>query len=163
MRGLRKPWPPSNVSPDDQAPRRFADAEQEYRAALAGRTDKARFVRAEFDRLNKAELRQVMSREQRSLCVYCERDLSKDETPRIEHWRPLNSNPEHAIHWHNLYPFVLDGRHVRQQEGKSTAQGERRASRPSLAYRIAVRANRRFHQSGRHVRPQRREHRRGDA
>ena len=27
MRRLSKPWPPGNVSPDGQAPRRFVDAE----------------------------------------------------------------------------------------------------------------------------------------
>ena len=36
MRGLVKPRPPANVSPDGQEPRSFADAEQEYLAALPG-------------------------------------------------------------------------------------------------------------------------------
>ena len=60
--------------------------------------------RTEFDQLDKAKLRQVMYGEQGSLCVYCERRLSEHESPpRIEHWRPRSGDPEHALHWDNLY------------------------------------------------------------
>ena len=104
MRGLRKPWPPANVSPDGQAQRRFVDAEREYLADLQGAPDKVRFARAEFDRLDKPKLRQVMHGEQGSICVYCEQRLEENESPPIvEHWRPLSGAPEYAIHWHNLY------------------------------------------------------------
>ena len=104
MRGLAKPWPSSNVSPDGQAPRSFAEAEREYRAALPGRADRVKFARAEFDRLDKRKLRQVMYGEQGALCVYCERELSEDDSPpHVEHWRPLSSDPERALHWWNLY------------------------------------------------------------
>ena len=104
MRGLSKPWPPSNVSPDGQAPRRFTDAEREYLAALPGRTNPVRFAEAEFKRLDKAKLRQVMYGEQGSLCVYCEQELSDSDTrPHVEHWRPRSRDPEHALHWRNLY------------------------------------------------------------
>ena len=72
MRGLRKPWPPGNVSPDGQAQRRFVDAKREYLADLPVAADKVRFARAEFDRLDKPKLRQVMHGEQGSICVYCE-------------------------------------------------------------------------------------------
>ena len=104
MRGLRKPWPPANVSPDGQAPRRFIDAEREYLADLRGAADKVRFARAEFDRLDKPKLRQVMHGEQGSICVYCERRLVENESPPpVEHWHPLGGAPKYAIHWHNLY------------------------------------------------------------
>ena len=104
MRGLSKPWPPSNVSPDGQAPRRFTDAEREYLAALPGRTNPVRFAEAELKRLDKAKLRQVMYREQGSLCVYCEQEISEnDSRPHIEHWRPRSRYPEHVLHWRNLY------------------------------------------------------------
>ena len=104
MRGLLKPWPPSNVSPDGQAPRRFTDAEREYLAALPGRTNPVRFAEAELKRLDKAKLRQVMYGEQGSLCVYCEQELSEnDSRPHVEHWRPRSRDPEHALHWRNLY------------------------------------------------------------
>ena len=104
MRGLSKPWPPSNVSPDDQAPRRFVDAEREYLRALPNRSNKAEFARTEFDQLDKGKLREVMSGEQASLCVYCERGLPENGGPaHIEHWIPLSGAPEHALHWRNLY------------------------------------------------------------
>ena len=115
MRGLRKPWPPANVSPDGQPPRRFVDAERAYLAALRGAADKARFARAEFDQLDKPKLRQVMHGEQGSICVYCESRLVENESPpHVEHWRPLSCAPEYAIHWHNLYlscpsPETCDG------------------------------------------------------
>lgn len=116
MRGLRKPWPPANVSPDGQPPRRFVDAEREYLAALRGAADKARFARTEFDRLDKPKLRQVMHGEQGSICVYCESRLVENESPpNVEHWRPLSGATEYAIRWHNLYlscpsPETCDGR-----------------------------------------------------
>ncbi len=104
MRGLAKARPPANVSPDDQTPRSFAEAEQEYLAALPGRDNKVRFARSEYERLEKRRLRQVMYGEQGSLCVYCERRIAEgDPTPRIDHWRPLSADPCFAIHWENLY------------------------------------------------------------
>ena len=104
MRGLEKPRPPANVSPDGQAPRRFVDAEQEYLAELGSRANKTRFARSEFNRLDKAKLREVMHGEQGSICVYCERRLSEGvPPPQVEHWRPVNGAPEFAIHWNNLY------------------------------------------------------------
>ncbi len=104
MRGLSKPWPPRNVSPDGQAPRRFVDAEREYLRALPNRSNKTEFARKEFDQLDKGKLREVMSGEQASLCVYCERRLPENGGPaRIEHWIPLSSAPQYALRWRNLY------------------------------------------------------------
>ena len=118
MRRLSKPWPPRNVSPDGQEPRRFVDAEREYRAALTefdrarraadvedDRSDRTRFARTEFERLDKGRLREVLSGEQASLCVYCERRLSENgwPPPIVEHWIPLSGAPEYALHWRNLY------------------------------------------------------------
>ncbi len=104
MRGLKKPRPPENISPDGQAPRRFVDAEQGYLAALGSRPNKARFARTEFNQLDKAKLRQVMYGEQRSICVYCERRLSEGTSPpHVEHWRPLSADPGFAVHWNNIY------------------------------------------------------------
>ena len=104
MRRLSKPWPPGNVSPDGQAPRRFVDAEREYRAALPGSSNRTRFARTEFDRLDKVRLREVLSGEQAALCVYCERSLLENDPPaHIEHWIPLSGAPEYALHWRNVY------------------------------------------------------------
>ena len=104
MRGLAKDLPPVNVSPDGQAPRSFADAEQEFLAALPGRPNKVSFARSEFGRLEKRRLRRVMYGEQGALCVYCERELREnDGPPHVEHWRPLRAAPELALHWSNLY------------------------------------------------------------
>ena len=91
---LAKARPPANVSPDGQTPRSFAEAEQEYLAALPDRDNKVSFARSEFGRLEKGRLRQVMYGEQGSLCVYCERRIAEgDATPRIDHWRPLSTDP----------------------------------------------------------------------
>ena len=103
MRGLEKPQPPANVSPDGQEPRRFVDAERDYLRDLQGSANKVRFARSEFNQLDKAKLRQVMYAEQGFICVYCERRLSDGGSPRVEHWRPVNVAPELAIHWNNLY------------------------------------------------------------
>src|SRR5437660_2599148 len=104
MRGISKPWPPADVSPDGQIPRRFVDAEQEYRAGLQNHEEKIDFARSQFDRLDKAKLRAVMYREQRSICVFCESQIGEGHPqPRIDHWKPLSVNHQLALHWKNLY------------------------------------------------------------
>ncbi len=104
MRRLAKARPPANVSPDGQTPRSFADAERAYLAALPSRPETVRFARSEYGRLEKRRLRQVMYSEQGSLCVYCERELCENNgPPHVEHWRPLSRDPQHALHWNNLY------------------------------------------------------------
>ena len=106
MRRLSKPWPPSNVSPDGQMPRSFVDAEREFKRVLPSKHDHDRteFVNSAFNSLDKGKLKEVMHGEQTSLCVYCERKLSKDPgAAHIEHWRPRSRAPEYALHWKNLY------------------------------------------------------------
>ena len=62
------------------------------------------FARSEFDRLAKRKLRVVMYREQRSVCIYCERRIAEGHlTSRIDHWYPLSRDRELALHWKNLY------------------------------------------------------------
>ena len=104
MRGVTKPWPPGDVYPDGQARTSLREAENAYLAALRGVPNRAPFARSEFDRLDKQKLRREMYREQRSLCIYCEREIAEDHPqPRIDHWRPLRGVPELALHWKNLY------------------------------------------------------------
>lgn len=104
MRGVSKPWPPADISPDGQTPRRLADAERALLAGLPAATNRAVFARSTFDGLEKSKLRAVLYREQRSLCVYCERRVQERYPfPPIDHWRPLSRNPELALHWKNLH------------------------------------------------------------
>lgn len=104
MRGLSKPWPPANVSPDGQKLRRFVDAEKEFLDALPAAEDKVAFARSRYDDLDKLKLRVVMYREQRAICAYCERRIEEGQpAPPIDHWRPLSKNPDLALHWKNLY------------------------------------------------------------
>lgn len=79
-------------------------AAREFQASLAGATNQSEHARGCFNALEKSKLRAVLHREQRHVCVYCERELAEElETPRIEHWRPLNRAPEDALTWENLY------------------------------------------------------------
>lgn len=104
MRRVSKPWPPADVSPDGQIQRSFADAEREYLDALGDHQERTAFARSEFDRLDKGKLRAVMYREQRSICIFCEREIKEGyPAPRIDHWKPLSVNHELALHWKNLY------------------------------------------------------------
>src|ERR1051325_2629739 len=104
MRKIRKPWPPGDISPDGQLPRSLGDAEREYLAALQNRNERTAFARSEFERLNKLKLREMMYREQRFICVFCERQIGEGHPrPRIDHWKPLSLNHEFAMHWKNLY------------------------------------------------------------
>ena len=104
MRSVSKPWPPGDVYPDGHDPTSQREAEASYLAALPNAHDQVSFARSEFDGLDKHKLRTVMYREQRSLCVYCERQIgASHETPRIDHWYPLSRDPGLALHWRNLY------------------------------------------------------------
>ena len=104
MRHLSKPEPPENVRHDNQEPQRFVDAEREYLETLPNKQNQTEFAKSEFDQLDKSKLREVMSGEQASLCVYCERRiLEKQGDAHIEHWRPRSGEPRYAFHWKNLY------------------------------------------------------------
>ena len=104
MRGVEKSSPPSNVSPDGQIPRGLAEAEEEYLAALPGRPNRVKFANVAYGGLEKVRLREVMHREQKSLCTYCERAVSETgSSAHVEHWRPRSRAPEYALHWRNLY------------------------------------------------------------
>ena len=105
MRGISKPWPPRDVYPDsDDPPTSLRNAENAYLRLLPGASSQASFARSEFDRLDKQKLRHVMYGEQRSLCIYCEREIGEGHPPpRIDHWRPLSGDPALALHWKNLY------------------------------------------------------------
>jgi uncharacterized protein (TIGR02646 family) len=104
MRGLKKPRPPNDVSPDGQLPRSLQTAEHEFLKVLAAATDESGCARSTFNSLEKTKLRAVLYIEQGELCVYCERRIAEGQpAPRIDHWRPLGQNPKLALHWRNLY------------------------------------------------------------
>lgn len=104
MRGIRKPRPPRDVSPDGQQPRPLQKAERDFLAALPAAADPSGFARSTFDGLEKGKLRAALYLEQGALCVYCERRVAEGQpVPRIDHWRPLGLNPNLALHWRNLY------------------------------------------------------------
>ena len=104
MRGISKPWPPRDVYPDGQAQMSLRDAEKAYLAALPGVSNQRSLARSKYEDLDNRKLRREMYREQRSLCIYCERQITEGcPTPRIDHWYPLSSDPGLAIHWRNLY------------------------------------------------------------
>lgn len=104
MRGLRKPWPPGDVSPDGQEARTWKQAQDEFLAGLPGAADRVGHARTTFDSMEKRKLRAVMYREQGELCVYCERRIAEgNPSPRIDHWSPLSAAPELALHWPNLH------------------------------------------------------------
>ena len=104
MRGIKKPWPPANVSPEGQEERTWRQAEEAFLEGLSGAKNQAEYARGTFDSMEKRKLREVMVREQGGLCVYCERRVVEDPgMARIDHWRPLSATPELALHWRNLY------------------------------------------------------------
>ena len=104
MRGISKPWPPRDVYPDGHEPASLLEAEDAYRVALPNAGDQVSFARSAFDGLDKQKLRTEMYREQRSLCIYCERQITDGHPPpRIDHWYPLSHDPGLALHWSNLY------------------------------------------------------------
>jgi uncharacterized protein (TIGR02646 family) len=104
VRGISKPWPPRDVYPDGQAQMSLRDAEKAYLAALPGVSNQRSLARSKYEDLDNRKLRREMYREQRSLCIYCERQITEGcPTPRIDHWYPLSRDPGLAMHWRNLY------------------------------------------------------------
>ena len=104
MRGISKPLPPTDVYPDDHESASIRKAEEAFLEELPEAPDQGTFARSEFNQLAKQKLRAVMFREQRSLCIYCEREITEGyPPPTIEHWRPLSIEPRLALHWNNLY------------------------------------------------------------
>lgn len=104
MRGLKKPQPPRNVSPDGQQKRTWAQAEKELRDGLPNATNPVAYARLVYDSMEKQKLRAIMYREQGGLCIFCERRIKEGQsTPRIDHWRPLSKEPNLAVHWRNLH------------------------------------------------------------
>ena len=104
MRGISKPWPPRDVYPDGNTTESLRAAEDTYLAMLPEAPNPVSIARSEFNRLEKRKLRIVMFREQRFLCIYCERQIAEgNPVPRIEHWHPIKLDPRLALHWKNLY------------------------------------------------------------
>ena len=80
------------------------DAEKAYLAALPGVSNQRSLARSKYEDLDNRKLRREMYREQRSLCFYCERQVTEGcPTPRIDHWYPLSRDPGLAMHCRNLY------------------------------------------------------------
>ena len=104
MRGISKPWPPRDVYPDGHEAGSLREAEDAYLAALPNADNQSAFARSAFDGLDKGKLRSEMYREQRSLCIFCERRIGEGHpAPRIDHWYPLSRAARLALHWKNLY------------------------------------------------------------
>lgn len=104
MRGISKPWPPTDVYPDNHEPASMREAEETFLTELPEARDQGAFARSQFNVLAKQKLRAVMYREQHSLCIYCEREIGEGyPPPTIEHWRALSIEPGLALHWNNLY------------------------------------------------------------
>jgi uncharacterized protein (TIGR02646 family) len=104
MRSITKSPAPTNVSPDTQGVRSLLQASAQLRADLnsADAAQDAKAARTAFDALEKEKLREPLKKDQRGLCVYCERRIGNDRDP-VEHWRPLSRAPRDALHWENLY------------------------------------------------------------
>ena len=83
MRGISKPCPPGDTYPNGPARTSFGDAENAYLNSLnsldwlSANRDPVSFARSEFDQLAKYKLRREMYREQGSLCVYCEQEITE--------------------------------------------------------------------------------------
>ena len=104
MRGISKPEPPPDVHPEGGARTSLRDAEAASLEELPKAATPGRFARTEFNGLDKRKLRAAMYREQRYLCIYCERRVAEDHPPpRIDHWYPLGANHRLALNWKNLY------------------------------------------------------------
>ena len=69
MRRVSKPWPPANVSPDGQEACSLVDAERAYLAELGISANKTACADTHYNQLEKSKLREVMYREQRSICA----------------------------------------------------------------------------------------------
>ncbi len=117
MRGVRKSRPPGNVAPALQQARSFTQARLALKQELsaAGVSSPTSTARTAFESLDKGAIRLLLFKEQKGLCVYCEKPLPTPGTegdearsgqtglPRIAHWEPIDVDPEKALDWDNLH------------------------------------------------------------
>ena len=108
MRGISKPWPPERClsgRPRGSEPPR---GRGRLPGGVAGGSQSRRRLRARNSiGLRKAESSgPSMCREQRSLCIYCERRDRRGLPTRhlgLTTGDPLSRDPRLALHWENLY------------------------------------------------------------
>lgn len=73
--------------------------------------DDVNAIRAQFDSLPKANIREALFKEQHGLCAYCMRRISLDgQNTTIEHWYPLSKSKEKALDYSNMLGVCHGGR-----------------------------------------------------
>jgi len=65
-------------------------------------------AREAFENLNKSLIRKNLIKEQHGLCAYCMRRIDDSPATKIEHWQPIEKNPDGAIDYENMLA-VCDG------------------------------------------------------
>jgi uncharacterized protein (TIGR02646 family) len=74
-------------------------------------------IRAYFDQIDKACVRESLLEEQHYLCAYCMRRIDNSLHTQIEHFVPLSKSKEDALNYNNLFA-VCDGGATAEVKGK---------------------------------------------
>lgn len=70
-------------------------------------------IRAQFDKLPKADIRMELIKEQHHLCAYCTKRIRNEELHMtIEHWIPLSKNKDKALDYKNFLGVCKGGADV---------------------------------------------------
>ena len=73
---------------------------------------------ADFDGLDKTELREYLLKEQGYLCAYCMKRIENDSHTTIEHWYPLSKDKEGALDYYNMLGVCQGGSDIRLLQGE---------------------------------------------
>lgn len=71
---------------------------------------------ADFDGLDKRELRKSLLEEQGYLCAYCMKRIRKDKNVKIEHYHPRNI--QNQMDYGNLLAVCMDNQTLEDEKGK---------------------------------------------
>ena len=81
---------------------------REYKYLLEKRTAEA--AREAFDHLDKGFIRDSLVKEQHGICAYCMRRIESNIHMTIEHWSPIELEPDRAVDYRNMLGVCNGGR-----------------------------------------------------
>lgn len=81
---------------------------REYKYLLEKRTPES--AREAFDHLDKSLIRDSLVKEQHGICAYCMRRIESNIYMTIEHWSPIELEPDKAVDYGNMLGVCNGGR-----------------------------------------------------
>lgn len=91
-----------------EAGEEISRVKREYKYLLEKRTPES--AREAFDHLDKGFIRDSLVKEQHGICAYCMRRIESNIHMTIEHWSPIELEPDRAVDYSNMLGVCNGGR-----------------------------------------------------